>query len=44
MAEEKPPQIASADPTDIARVFAEIALRSKHLVETRLAEQSRRTG
>ena len=44
MAEEKPPQIASTDPTDIARVFAEIALRSKHLVETRLAEQSRRTG
>jgi polyhydroxyalkanoate synthase len=44
MAEEKPPQIASTDPTDIARVFAEIALRSKHLVETHLAEQARRTG
>ena len=37
MAEEKLPQIASTDPTDIARVFAEIALRSKHLVESHLA-------
>src|SRR5258705_629365 len=42
MAEEKPTQ--SADPSDIARVFAEIALRSKHLVETHLAEQARHTG
>jgi polyhydroxyalkanoate synthase len=42
MAEEKPTQ--SADPTDFARVFAEIALRSKHLVETRLAEQARQGG
>jgi polyhydroxyalkanoate synthase len=43
MAEEKshPPV---SDSTDFARVFAEIALRSKHLVETRLAEQSRHAG
>ena len=42
MTEEKPTQ--SADPSDIARVFAEIALRSKHLVETHLAEHARHTG
>ena len=44
MAEQKTPLPASADPTDFARVFAEIALRSKHLFETRLAEQARHTG
>ena len=44
MAEEKSNPPASADPTDLARVFAEIALRSKHLVETRLAEQARHAG
>jgi polyhydroxyalkanoate synthase len=44
MAEEKPAPPASADPNDFARVFAEIALRSKHLVETRLAEQARHGG
>ncbi|MEO8156525.1 MAG: class I poly(R)-hydroxyalkanoic acid synthase [Betaproteobacteria bacterium] len=44
MAEEKSNTPAAADPTDFARVFAEIALRSKHLVETRLAEQARQTG
>ena len=44
MAEEKLPGTASADPTDVARLFAEIALRSKHLVETHLAEQARRAG
>ena len=44
MAEEKPTQPASTNPTDVARIFAEIALRSKHLFETHLAEQTRRTG
>ena len=44
MAEEKPSQPQSTDSTDVARVFAEIALRSKHLVETRLAEQARHAG
>ena len=44
MAEEKSPLPASADPTDVARVFAEIALRSKHLIETRLAKQVRHAG
>ena len=43
MAEDKssPPL---SDSTDFARVFAEIALRSKHLVETRLADRSRHAG
>jgi polyhydroxyalkanoate synthase subunit PhaC len=40
MAEEKSAPPASADLNDFARVFAEIALRSKHLVETHLAEQA----
>ena len=44
MAEEKSNPPASAAPTEFARVFAEIALRSKHLVETRLAEQARHVG
>ncbi|HEX7952289.1 MAG TPA: class I poly(R)-hydroxyalkanoic acid synthase [Burkholderiales bacterium] len=44
MAEEKPTPPAAADPADLARVFAEIALRSKHLVETTLAEQARHAG
>jgi polyhydroxyalkanoate synthase len=44
MAEEKSAPPASADPNDFARVFAEIALRSKHLVETHLAEQARHGG
>jgi polyhydroxyalkanoate synthase len=44
MAEEKPAPPAAADPTDLARVFAEIALRSRHLVETKLAEQARHAG
>ena len=43
MAEEKSP-LTSVDPTDFARVFAEIALRSKHLVETRLKEQAMHAG
>ena len=42
MTEDKP--TPSANPSDIARVFAEIALRSKHLVETHLADQARRHG
>ncbi len=43
MTEQKrtPPSDAS---TEFATVFAEIALRSKHLVETRLAEQARHAG
>src|SRR5260221_13937829 len=44
MAEEKSDPPVATDPTDLARVFAEIALRSKHLVETRLAEQARHAG
>ena len=44
MAEDKSPLPASADSADFARVFAEIALRSKHLVETRLTEQARHAG
>jgi polyhydroxyalkanoate synthase len=44
MAEEKPAQPASTDSNYVARVFAEIALRSKHLVESRLAEQARHAG
>src|SRR5262245_30332533 len=40
MAEQQNPPAPSSDPTDIARVFAEIALRSKHLVESRLADPS----
>src|SRR3954468_13321396 len=35
---------AAADATDLTRVLAEIALRSKHLVETHLAEQARHAG
>ena len=42
MTDENRPQ--SADPTEFAAVFAEIALRSKHLVETRLAEQAKHAG
>jgi polyhydroxyalkanoate synthase len=34
---EQPNKPAAADPTELARTFAEIALRSKHLVETHLA-------
>ena len=44
MTDKKPAQPETTGPTDIARVFAEIALRSKHLVETRLAEQARHAG
>ncbi len=44
MAEEKSNPPAVSDPTDIARVFAEIALRSKHLVETRLADRASHGG
>src|SRR5262245_61860714 len=44
MAEEKTPQVAPADPTELARVFAEIALRSKHLVETRMADAASGEG
>src|SRR5258706_9233638 len=44
MAEEKTTPPAPGDPTDVARVFAEIALRSKHLVETHLAEKARHAG
>ena len=41
MAEEKKPVTATAQGSeDVARVFAEIALRSKHLIETRLASAS----
>ena len=44
MTEQKDTHPTAGDPTDIARVFAEIALRSKHLVETHLAEQAKHTG
>jgi len=44
MADHKDTHPNSADPTDVARVFAEIALRSKHLVESHLAEQAKHTG
>src|SRR6185295_15372961 len=44
MAEETNHSPGTADSTEFARVFAEIALRSKHLVETHLAEQAKHTG
>src|ERR1700704_496520 len=44
MAEEKNTPPVPADPTDVARVFAEIALRSKHLVENHLAAQPKHAG
>jgi len=44
MAEETNHSPGTADSTEFARVFAEIALRSKHLFETHLAEQARHTG
>jgi polyhydroxyalkanoate synthase len=40
MAEEKPAPATAQGSEDVARVFAEIALRSKHLIETRLAAAS----
>jgi polyhydroxyalkanoate synthase subunit PhaC len=44
MAEEKSKSPAPDDANDVARVFAEIALRSKHLVETHIAEHAKRAG
>jgi polyhydroxyalkanoate synthase len=42
---EKPDSApASADATEFARTFAEIALRSKHLVETHLAMHAKHAG
>ncbi|HVY07353.1 MAG TPA: class I poly(R)-hydroxyalkanoic acid synthase [Burkholderiales bacterium] len=44
MAEDKSQHAVQPDANDVARVFAEIALRSKHLVETRLADPSANEG
>jgi len=44
MAKDDPAQPASTDATDVARVFAEIALRSKHLIDSHLAEQAKHAG
>jgi polyhydroxyalkanoate synthase len=44
MTEDKATPPAPSDSNDVARVLAEIALRSKHLIETRLAEQARHGG
>src|SRR3954462_10512908 len=41
---EQPNNPAPADATELARTFAEIALRSKHLVETHLTAHARQAG